>query len=360
MNHRSKKNILGFVLAGMTSIAAMTTPTSADTFALRVGAGHPAALAYVGQLKEFFLPELAKRVEERTEHKITYVEAYGGSVAKLPEVYDAVESGLLDIGALSTPFEPSSMFLMQFGYKVPFVSNNAQEMFKVGRAVFNDFPPLAESMAKHNQILLAMLASSSYSIILNKEVTGMEDLNGLKIAGGGANLDWLSNVGVVPVQAPLGEAYNSLQTGVLDGYLVHLQGMNAFKLHEVAPYIFRINFMSNPSNNLLSIRKQTFDSFPPEVQAIVLEVAAEYEERVNTIHAEDDGKALATMIAGGATEFVVSDADRAKWAKAISSIPQAAADDGVTRGEPMAELLTLYLEKLDEAGIKLPVQYTIK
>ena len=45
-------------------------PAAADTFTLRIASGHPPAVVYAGQMKDYFQPELKKRVEERTKHKI--------------------------------------------------------------------------------------------------------------------------------------------------------------------------------------------------------------------------------------------------------------------------------------------------
>ena len=52
----------------------MTAPAMADTFAFRVGSGHPVAgLSHMQALDEFYLPEVARRVEERTDHKVRWV-----------------------------------------------------------------------------------------------------------------------------------------------------------------------------------------------------------------------------------------------------------------------------------------------
>ena len=72
----------------------------AETFKLRIGAGHPPVLPYTSQAKAFFVPEVIKRVKAQTGHDIVFTEAYGGSVAKLPEVLEATRSGLLDFGLI--------------------------------------------------------------------------------------------------------------------------------------------------------------------------------------------------------------------------------------------------------------------
>ena len=53
---------------------------------LTIGAGHPStSMPYVRAAEEFFVPEVAKRVEENTDYTIEWTKAYGGSIAKLAE-----------------------------------------------------------------------------------------------------------------------------------------------------------------------------------------------------------------------------------------------------------------------------------
>ena len=54
----------------------------AETFRLTIGAGHPVpASSWVAPMQTFLQVEAKKRVEQKTGHKIEWVEAYGGSVA---------------------------------------------------------------------------------------------------------------------------------------------------------------------------------------------------------------------------------------------------------------------------------------
>ena len=46
------------------------TPARAETFRLRIATGHPPAVVYAGQMRDYFQPELKKRVEAKTPHKI--------------------------------------------------------------------------------------------------------------------------------------------------------------------------------------------------------------------------------------------------------------------------------------------------
>ena len=61
------------------------------------GSGHPSApTPYVRNLENVFVPNVVKRVAAETEHKVKFIEAYGGKIAKVYETFEAVEKGLLD------------------------------------------------------------------------------------------------------------------------------------------------------------------------------------------------------------------------------------------------------------------------
>ncbi|MEN9720857.1 MAG: hypothetical protein RIT13_1562, partial [Pseudomonadota bacterium] len=52
---------------------------SAENIRLRIASGHPAVNTYVNLMQNFFVPEVSKRVAARTQHKVEFVEGYGGS-----------------------------------------------------------------------------------------------------------------------------------------------------------------------------------------------------------------------------------------------------------------------------------------
>ena len=54
------------------------TSASAETIRLRIASGHPAVNTYVNLMQNFFVPEVTKRVAERTSHKVEFIEGYGG------------------------------------------------------------------------------------------------------------------------------------------------------------------------------------------------------------------------------------------------------------------------------------------
>ena len=75
-----------------------STVAQAEDIKLRIASGHPAANTYVNLMQNFFVPEVTKRVAAKTKHKIEFIEGYGGSMVKVADTLEGVQSGIIDIG----------------------------------------------------------------------------------------------------------------------------------------------------------------------------------------------------------------------------------------------------------------------
>jgi TRAP-type C4-dicarboxylate transport system substrate-binding protein len=115
-----KRTVLKAVTAAALVLAGAGT-ANADTFRLTIGSGHPAdAAIWINTMRDFLAPEIAQRVEQKSGHTLEWVNAYGGSVCKLGECLEAVESGLVDVADLHVAFEPAKLMAHNFPYFVPF------------------------------------------------------------------------------------------------------------------------------------------------------------------------------------------------------------------------------------------------
>ena len=357
--HKWPYRILSSVLCGF-AVSLLTFETlHAETFKLRIGAGHPPVLPYTSQAKSFFVPEVVKRVKAQTGHDLVFTEAYGGAVAKLPEVLEATRSGLLDFGLISTPFEPRNLFLQNYAYHVPFGESDPVKAGQIARQLYEEIPELKTSLRAHNQEVLSVFASSDYNIITKKKVDKASDLNGVKLMAAGANATWLSGTGAIPVQSGLPEAYNALQTGVYEGVLMHFAGMKGFKLYEPAKFVAVVNFGSLPIN-MMTVNRKTWQALPQNVRSIIAEVALEYERRVNQLTLDADKEAIKTMTSSGASVSTLSEAEIRNWVVALKDVPQKASREGETLQLPMQKLLTRYIELLEAGGNKAVGSYQVK
>lgn len=355
-----KRTLVRALVALSVSAAGLAGPAHADTFRLTIGAGHPAdASIWIATMRDFLAPEIAKRVEQKTGHKIEWVNAYGGAVCKLGECLEAVESGLVDIADLHVPFEPTKLMAHNFPYFVPFGTPDPVIAARAARKVYDTVPDLKKMLeTKYNQVFLAIGTVGNYNLLTTFPWEQVEQLKNRKVAAAGPNIPWLKAVGAVPVQSNLNEAYTSFQTGVYEGWIMFPDAVVSFKLHEVAKNYTFTDFGAIP-NVLITINKNTWAKLPKAVQDIMLEVGKEYTEVESKAAADKGLRSIATMKEGAANVRSLSDVEKAKWANTLSDIPTERTAEIKKAGQP-SEAVAAYIKELKAAGVKLPRDWVVK
>ena len=334
----------------------------ADLFTLRIGSGHPAGpTVYVTVIRDFVVPELKRRVAAETEHELRIVEGYGGSIASVAETLEAVQIGILDIGAFCVCFEPAKLFLHNFQYFVPFGPQDAQEGIRLSRAVYDLNPWLAAQLKeRYGQRLLAINGFDNYHLGSSIFWDSLDDLRGVKVAGAGPNLPWLESAGVIPVQSTLPDGYMSLQTGVYSGWLMFPSSYFAYKFHEPAPYYTLIGFGSMGGAVIMTMNLRTLERLPVEVRQIVEEVGREYETQAARELDVRQIVGLENLRAAGATVRDLPEDVRRDWAQSLSDFPNRMAKEADSRGMPGTEIIRSYIELVTQSGYDWPVEYAIE
>jgi TRAP-type C4-dicarboxylate transport system substrate-binding protein len=354
-----KRTVLRAITAASLVLAGAGT-AAADTFRLTIGSGHPAdAAIWITTMRDFLAPEIAKRVEQKTGHKIEWVNAYGGSVCKLGECLEAVESGLVDIADLHVPFEPTKLMAQNFPYFVPFGTPDAVVAARAARKVYDTVPELKKMLeTKYNQVFLAIGTVGNYNMLTTFAWDKVEQLKSRKVAAAGPNIPWLQAVGSIPVQSNLNEAYTSFQTGVYEGWVMFPDAIVGFKLHEVAKNYTFSDFGAIP-NVLITINRDTWKKLPKQVQDIMLEVGREYTEVESKAALEKGQRSIDAMKALAVNVRSLSDAEKVKWANALPDIPNQRTAEINKAGQP-GQAVGAYIKALKEAGVKLPRNWTVK
>lgn len=346
------------LIAGVAAL--VVAPASAATFTLRIGSGHPSGPSvYVTDVERFFVPEVKRRVAEETEHEIQFVEAYGGALVGVSETLQAVQRGLLDIGAYCFCFEPSRLFLHNFPYYAPFGPGEATKQMEAVRAVYDRVPWLTEVFEReYGQVLLGLHGWDDYHLGTKDPWEDVSDLRGYKIGGAGPNLPWLEFAGAAPVQSTLPEGYMSLQTGVYSGWLMFPSAYLGFKFYEPAPYYTLISFGAMGVNGL-TMNSASLSRLPEEVQRIIREVGAEYEAQAGRSLDARQAAGLAGLREAGAKVSEISEEVRARWAESLAGYPSQQANEANRRGLPGTEVMQAYLDAVAATGHEWPYQFSL-
>ncbi|MDA4845270.1 C4-dicarboxylate TRAP transporter substrate-binding protein [Hoeflea poritis] len=351
--------LTAFAAALTAAIGLSADSALADNINLRIGSGHPPGVVYAGLMQSYFQAELKKRVEERTDHTITFVEGYSGSIVKVTEVLEGVQDGIIDIGGFCFCFEPSNLPLHAFQVMLPFGTMDPTTSLKTAQDVYKQVPYLQNVFEeKFNQKLISRIADGGYNLGTSFEWNTLADLKGEKIAGAGLNLNWLEYGGVTPVQSSLATAYTEMKTNVYKGWIMFPSAWVNLKLYEPGPFYTLIGFGSITWHGL-TINMDTYNSLPEDVQAILLEVAADYEEQTGIVNKERYAKDVATL-RDLITVTEIDPAVREDWANSLATWPQKMASELDAQGLPASQVLKLTIEAAENNGYTWPVRYGIK
>lgn len=348
--------------AAAAALFALQPDARAETYTLRIGAGHPLAVAdYIQVAHSFFIPEVQKRVANETDHEVKFIEAWAGSVAGVNEILTATQQGVLDIGLMIVMFEPTRLHAQNFNVSIPFTTPDAVTAINVVQKVYDDFPVLAEDyQKKYGQKQLALCGGGNYQLATDIEWKTVDDLQGKKLGAAGPNLPWLQGTGVTAVQASLNEAYTSVQTGVFDGYLMFPAGYLGSKLYEVAPYYAQLDFGSIVMCTM-TMSNKSIEKLPPDVVKIIEEVGREYQTVWAKAANENHDNAMAKLDGiDKVTIYGVPAEQRAAWAERVRDLPRKRAQEMNDLGYPGTEIMKSYMKHMKEAGYDFPVDYTLE
>ncbi|WP_305988365.1 C4-dicarboxylate TRAP transporter substrate-binding protein [Roseibium sp. MMSF_3544] len=352
-----KKTLASATLAA--SLALASTSAMAEEITLRIGSGHPPGVVYAGLMIDYFQPELKRRVEERTDHTINFVEGYSGSIVKVTEVLEGVQDGIIDIGGFCYCFEPSNLPLHAFQVMMPFGTMDPVQSLQIAQDVYAEVPYLTDVFPqKFNQVLLSRIADGGYNLGTSFAWENLSDLKDQKIAGAGLNLNWLKYAGVSPVQSSLATAYTEMNTNVYEGWIMFPSAWVNLKLYEPGPYYTLIGFGSMTWHGL-TINQDTYNELPDDVKEILHEVAADYEEQTGIVNQKEYAR-LVEELRGLITVTEIDPAVRAAWADSLKDWPQQMADELEGQGLPAKQVLNLVLDKAEDRGYTWPVRYEIK
>ncbi|MCH4562198.1 C4-dicarboxylate TRAP transporter substrate-binding protein [Halomonas sp. EGI 63088] len=324
-----------------------------ETINLRVGASHPESLPWVGAISDHFIPEVDRRIAELDlDYRINWQESYGGKLYKANATLSSVSQGIVDIGWVFSTLEGSRQPLTQVTAYTPGVTDDPAIMMDVFNELNRSVPALKAEWEGNNTVFLGATASDPFQIFTAFPLDSLDDLQGQKISAAGVLSSWLRGTGAVGVQGALPDFYMQVQTGVSNGSLVLPSGAFSIKLHEVAPYLTKVNLGSTYFGGL-AINKDTFEGLPAEIQKILLEAGDVYSENVGTgaMGLYDEGMA-AMEENPEVTILTWSDEQTREWIDTLPNLAKEWVEDNRAKGLPAGEVLQAYMDAMRKRGIE--------
>ena len=334
----------------LAAIGAALPAQAQSTVKLTAAGGHPPVFLWVKLIDEFFIPEVDKRLAAAGgKTRIDWTRAWGGTLIKIGAESKGIADGVADIGFVGTIFEAPKFPMQNVSYFAPFGTDDIGVIGGVINEMQNSIPAMGQAWTKNGLVYLGGAALDSYHLWTNFPVKSVDDLKGKKITAPGPSANWIRDIGAVAVAGNLNTYYEDIKSGVSNGVITFATGAWGAKVHEVAPYITKVNFGSQFAGGL-AMNKRRFDGLPSEAQKIFREVGAEYSQRFAAAQAEAAAGLLKKMEGAGARISELGPAERKRWADTLPPIAKTWAADLQGKGMPGDQVLNGFMAGLKKAG----------
>ena len=311
--------------------------------------GYPPKTLWVKEFINFFIPEIDKRLAKTGNFKIKWNQAWAGQITKKKKVLQGLQTGLGDIGVVTTVFHADKVPLHVLAYATPFVTSDPGLVAKTFDKLAETEPAIKETWKKYNQHYLTNLAVfDNYQLFSKEKMERLADFKGKKINGAGMNLRYLKSLGAVGVGGSSVVYYNNMKTGVVDGSILWAEGAVTFKFPEVAPYMLRAD-MGSANSKAITMNLDRWNSLDKEVQVAIQEAAYAYRDHVSAMAIKISDQAYDNFTKMGGTITMMSKNDRNDWIKMMPNISKDWAAGLEKKGIPGNKILASYMNTMRAA-----------
>jgi len=209
-----------------------------------------------------------EELENRTNGKVVVNLFPGGTLLDAANMYDGVRNGVADIGLSVMTYDPGKFPLMTIA-ELPHGFPSGKVASQVVYDLMQEYPQEAFSDMK---VITAFATEPAY-IQSKKPIASLADIQGKQLRISGALAPLLAELGAAPVGMSQSEAVEAMQTGVIEGYVSSREVLMDLKFAEMAP--FWTDYPLTVSTFAAVMNKDKWDSLPPDVQAVIDELAPE-------------------------------------------------------------------------------------
>jgi TRAP-type transport system periplasmic protein len=279
------------------------------------------------------LEEWSKDMGKRTNGRIQINYYPGETLMPQPQTYDSVAKGIADIGTGAFAFlkgrAPLTEVLdLPLGVKSSVMAN------RLANAYYQAFKP-KELDDTH---ILILKVPGPQILHTKKPIRKLEDVKGLKIrVTGGVGVSVVQALGAIPISMPIGDTYDALQKGAVDGLITPVEALVTFKFGDVVTHTLNTSVFS--VNGYLTFNKTKWNSLPSDIRTIIEASIPALLEKIGTTFDAIDGEALKSLVSKGHTVTTLPKNEEDKWQNAMQPILQQYVKENTAKGLPAAEAL---------------------
>ena len=301
-----------------------------------------------GQRRAFteHVEKLAELVSEKTGGEFTLSISYGG-LSNNRENLDGISIGAFEMAQFCAGYHRDKNRAITV-LELPFLGvANLDEEVAVSHAVY-DHPAVAEEMAQWNAKLLMTSPMPQYNLVGTGDPRdSVEAFDGMRVRATGGLGQAFEAVGGVPTSVTATEAYNAMESGVVDTVAFAQHAHLSFRTIDIADW-WTENLNPGTVNCPVVVNIDAYESLPADHRAALDESVPEAIAHYLTNYAELIEKWEGILAEKNVTKVTVPESEIAKFQDVAMPIHQKWIDDMSAQGLPAQELYDLVNTTLKE------------
>lgn len=213
---------------------------------------------------KYLISEIDKRTKGRV--KITYHPS--ASLLSGPQSYDGVMKGISDMDFVVMAYTPSR-FPLTFAWNLPLGIKSSTAATRIYNESYKKFNPKELSGVK----ILYIYGSPPCHLQTIKPLNTMADFKGMKIRCTGIGAEFVKQLGGTPVSMPMGQVFEALQKGIVEGTINSQNVLRDYKFAELVKYQY--DWSTYTVAFIAIMNKDKWESMPPDIQKVFEEIAPE-------------------------------------------------------------------------------------
>jgi len=264
---------------------------------------------------------IGEEITRRTNGRIKFEFFWSGTLLKYQDIVVGIGKGVADVGQAAGLFtgnlHPTWTTLNQVAS-----GKDSWVMTWASYEMLQTNPEIRAEFDKLNLVPTHGYGPGTEVFVFKKPVTKFEDFKGLRFRTyGEAFPKVVSTLGLVPVNLPLTDVYESMSRGVIDGSFAALARAHALKWGEVGKHWSTSAYCQTTADVTTAFNKNVWNSFTDETRKIINDVCRESNDRVQKELMDAEKEIRKELAAMGAQFHSFSpevDAQYLKAARAVS------------------------------------------
>lgn len=261
------------------------------------------------------LTKLSNNFNSRANGEYNIEVYYGGALAKLPEYYDSIMFGTVEM-AVAPPGVFSRMDPRLGAFETPFILHTHEAAVDAAQ----HFLPLYDQVLqeKFNAKGLMLWSDDGFHVLSSKPIKKLEDFKGLMVgAGNPVAATIVKDLGGSPVTIMWNELFESLQKRVIDATTQIYHGMIVTNTIDVCKYVTHSYVYMAIQG--ISINLDVWKKMPPNIQKILQEEADSCTPFLYQAYKKIKEQNQNLIKKKGVNIYILPKSERDRWIKATEA-----------------------------------------